>query len=410
MAQSIVILTLLKLNLMIKLIIWLEGFVACLLLAACHPSSVGFKKPVCEIEQVFVSADTLFLQARSGFLPDKKIITTSIYGFGAHAYGDLYALKYENNQWGKPELIKNLQRHEFQEGMLRAFGDVTPDWHAQSGTLLCTGKSFYFYLEDTKWKEWKDKRSDIEHLQDVAYAVYKPLTDEWSEMKVLDLPQKLDNGDDFYCVNAGCTQRYDLPDGDILLPIRYLKGSNYVSTVIRCSYDGEELKYIEHGSVLTVPQPRGLYEPSIACYNGTYFLTLRGDKTAYVATSKDGLHYGSLVEWTFDDGSWLGSYNTQQHWISHSSGLYLVYTRMGADNDQVFRHRAPLFMAKVDVGKLCVLKETECVLLPIPSENGDLGNFGVTQIGPDETWVTASSLPQRGRASNIQIAKIYWKH
>ena len=139
-------------------------------------------------------------------------------------------------------------------------------------------------------------------------------------------------------------------------------------------------------------------------------MTLRGDKTAYVATSKDGLHYGSLVEWTFDDGSWLGSYNTQQHWISHSSGLYLVYTRMGADNDQVFRHRAPLFMAKVDVGKLCVLKETECVLLPIPSENGDLGNFGVTQIGPDETWVTASSLPQRGRASNIQIAKIYWKH
>ena len=45
--------------------------------------------------------------------------------------------------------------------------------------------------------------------------------------------------------------------------------------------------------------------------------------------------------WTFDDGSELGNYNTQQHWVTHSDGLFLVYTRRGADNDDIARHRAP---------------------------------------------------------------------
>jgi hypothetical protein len=31
-----------------------------------------------------------------------------------------------------------------------------------------------------------------------------------------------------------------------------------------------------------------------------------------------------------DDGAELGSYNTQQHWLSHGDGLFLMYTRRGA--------------------------------------------------------------------------------
>ena len=45
------------------------------------------------------------------------------------------------------------------------------------------------------------------------------------------------------------------------------------------------------------------------------------------------------------DGQALGSYNTQQHWISHGDSLYLIYTRRGANNDHVFRNRAPIFIA-----------------------------------------------------------------
>jgi len=67
-----------------------------------------------------------------------------------------------------------------------------------------------------------------------------------------------------------------------------------------------------------------------------------------VTSGTDGLHFDPPKPWKFDDGADLGSYNTQAHWAQHGDKLYLVYTRKGAKNDHVFRHRAPLFMAEVD--------------------------------------------------------------
>src|SRR5690606_15411784 len=106
----------------------------------------------------------------------------------------------------------------------------------------------------------------------------------------------------------------------------------------------------------------------------------------YVTTSTDGLNFGEIKPWTFDDGSDLGSYNTQQHWLAHSQGLYLSYTRRGANNDDLFRHRAPLFIAEVDPEKLVVLRDTERIA--VPNRGATLGNFGATAISPDETWIT----------------------
>ncbi len=40
-------------------------------------------------------------------------------------------------------------------------------------------------------------------------------------------------------------------------------------------------------------------------------------------------------------------------------GGFLVYTRRGADNDHVFRHRAPLFIAQVDPKRLDVIRASE---------------------------------------------------
>jgi hypothetical protein len=82
--------------------------------------------------------------------------------------------------------------------------------------------------------------------------------------------------------------------------------------------------------------------------DGRYYLTLRNDVRGYVSVSDDGLHFAEPKPWTFDDGAELGSYNTQQHWLAHRDGLFLVYTRRGANNDHIVRHRAPLFMARVD--------------------------------------------------------------
>ena len=65
-----------------------------------------------------------------------------------------------------------------------------------------------------------------------------------------------------------------------------------------------------------------------------------------------------------DDGAELGSYNTMEHWIAHEKGLFLVYTRRGANNDHIIRNRAPLFMAQVDPERLVVLRATEQALVP----------------------------------------------
>src|SRR5690606_1011569 len=116
------------------------------------------------------------------------------------------------------------------------------------------------------------------------------------------------------------------------------------------------------------------------------FLTLRNDEKGYVAVSDDGLNYSTPKPWCWDDGSDLGNYNTQQHWVTHPQALYLVYTRRGANNDHVFRHRAPLFIAQVNPHTQQVIRSTERVL--VPERGARLGNFGVTKVTDHETWVT----------------------
>ena len=117
-------------------------------------------------------------------------------------------------------------------------------------------------------------------------------------------------------------------------------------------------------------------------------MTIRNDIKGYVTTSTDGLNFDHIKPWTFDDGQELGSYNTQQHWLAHSDGLFLIYTRRGANNDMIMRHRAPLFMAQVDPEKLHVIRKTEKVI--VPNRGAQLGNFGANMVNEKESWVTVS--------------------
>ena len=107
--------------------------------------------------------------------------------------------------------------------------------------------------------------------------------------------------------------------------------------------------------------------------------------------------------------------------MTHSDALFLVYTRTGASNDHVFRHRAPLFIAQVDPGKLCVIRRTERIL--VPERGARLGNFGVTEVNEHETWVTVaewmqtwgpkfsdSSIPRKYGSNNaVFAARIIWE-
>ena len=281
--------------------------------------------------------------------------------------------------------------------------DFTPKWHAKTGKLLGIGQSVHY----------RDNRvMDYRHRQ-TAWSVYDPEARSWAEWRTLEMP---DNRK-FFNAGAGSVQRCDLPNGDILLPI-YYKGDEraercYSATVLRCTFDGRTLSYAEHGTELALGVPRGFCEPSLARLQGRYYLTLRNDQKGYVTSGPDGLRFDKPIEWRFDDGQPLGNYNTQQHWVTHPRGLFLVYTRRGASNDHVFRHRAPLFIAQVDPERLCVVRRTERVL--VPEWGARLGNFGVCEVSDAETWVTVTEWMQpvgcekHGSDNRVYVARIVWE-
>jgi hypothetical protein len=153
---------------------------------------------------------------------------------------------------------------------------------------------------------------------------------------------------------------------------------------------------------------RGFSEPSLAWFGNTYYLTIRNDRRGYVATSSDGLHFTTPKPWTFDDGSELGSYNTQQHWVTHRTGLYLAYTRRGASNDDIFRHRASVFIAQVDPTNPRVIRSTERLAL-LKLQSG-FGNFGVCNVTADETWITAGRRGAKPGEPSVYIARIRWRN
>lgn len=353
--------------------------------------------------------ESYFAQSRGAMVPGHppRVIVTmqETEKVGAHGYRDLFSVETVDGgrTWTKPARIDSLRRTRMPEGHDFVIGDVCPQWHAATRVVLATGKTFGFRNGVTE---------DRSHER-VSYAIYSPANNQWSGLTLLTLPETDHEGKPILEPNAGCHQRVDLPNGDILLPIRYRKDPKtrqYTTIVARCTFDGETLTYRAHGSELTIPRERGLYEPSVCTFQGRYFLTMRADHSAFVAASRDGLNYDPIVEWTFVDGQVLGSYNTQQHWLPHGDALYLLYTRRGANNDHVFRHRAPIFIAQVDPQRLCVLRATEQVLFP---ETGvDLGNFGVVDVSDKEIWVITFEMGfpanRKDEPNRVLLAKVVW--
>jgi hypothetical protein len=306
--------------------------------------------------------------------------------------------------WTGPTEIPELAWRGEPNGETISVADVTPGWHAPTGKMLAIGIK-------VRYSPTGEQLLDKPRSHDCAYATYSPKTNKWSKWKMLDMPQPEPK---FFLLSPGCVQWLVLPDGTILLPT-YFKGptgDDYSTTVMHCQFDGETLKFLKHGDVLAIQGGRGFVEPSLVLYRGKYYLTLRNDARAYVTTSDDSWRFAPYRPWKFTDDQELGSYNTQAHWLVHSDGLFLCYTRRGANNDHIPRNRAPLFIAQVDPEKLQVMRETEQVL--IPERGVMLGNFGAAAITPAESWVTDSEYLMgdkphpRGADGTTWVAKIRW--
>jgi len=359
-------------------------------------------------------AKTCWVHPRAGILPGsppsvvltmQKLLLTGSDVF--YALNDTRCDDLKN--WSAiTEHLDTLGRRDEGNGVIVAACDFWPKWHAKTGKLLGIGHTVR-YLDNKVMPVRK---------RETSYAIYDPQKRTWTAWTTLKMPDdpKFENA------GAGCVQRVDLENGDILLPIYFGSTSDKDNrvTVVRCSFDGATLKYLEHGTELAIKGGRGFAEPSLARSGGRYFLTLRNDFAGYITTSDDGLHYSEPEKWTWTSGADLGNYNTQQHWVTHGDDLYLVYNRKGAQNDHIIRHRAPLFMAQIDTATVQVRPETERIL--VPERGARLGNFGVTEVSPGETWVTVAEWMQTfspniivpvdnpyGADNSIFAARIKWQ-
>ena len=307
--------------------------------------------------------------------------------------------------WSEPQPIPGLGRTELDDGWSEGVCDVVPEQHPQSGNLLCIGHNVYYrggHLarpQRARWPVYVVRRPDGTWT--------KPARLEWDDPR----------GSQIYTCN--CSQRVLLDGGDVLIPFTFgPMGRKHRSvTSVRCGFDGERLQVKQTGSELTNTRGRGLLEPSLVQYDGRFFVTIRAeDGRGYVSSSTDGLDWQQETAWAWEDGTPLGMSTTQQHWLPHADGLHLVYTRRDAGNQKVFRWRAPVYMARVDLNTMRLQRDTERVVLPLlgdaagdPGHVARMGNFHPLNVTAEEAWVTAGEArPADGWKGDTLLARIRW--
>ena len=251
----------------------------------------------------------------------------------------------------------------------------------------------------------------------IGEAIYAELDVQsgcFTSHKPLDFPF-----DASFAVPMG--QMIELENGDILVPFYYAsrKHPKCRCVTVRYAFTRDGLKIVFVGEPIIADElKRGLCEPSLERLNGKYYMTIRCDEGAYWAVSDDGLHFSEPKEWIFDNGLPIGNYNTQQHWMACDDGLFLAYTRRGAHNDHVFRHRAPVFMARFDEERGCLMRDTEVIL--VPELGARLGNFNTYRANPKESWLITAEWMQNdplgwdacaayGSDNSIWWAKVKWE-
>ncbi len=310
--------------------------------------------------------------------------------------------------WSDPQPISAFGRDDVPgrlDGLKAGVCDVTPQYHPQTETILALGH-VVFYKGDYFAREEQLPR----------YPVYATRSADgiWSTRKIL----QWDDPRGGYIYSNNCGQRVVLANGDVQMSLTYGPTAEHrMVSGVRASFDGAQLKIRAVGPPLRHPHGRGLLEPSVTQFDSRFWITLRAeDGRGYVSVSNDGLDWAEQRAWCWEDGTPLDMSTTQQHWLTHSEGLFLVYTRKDVSNVNVIRWRSPLWVAQVDIKRRCLIKSTEKVVLPLmgdgvnrPDEVALMGNFDVTNVSPDESWITVGEwLPRSGFRGDVLLARIHW--
>lgn len=310
--------------------------------------------------------------------------------------------------WSDPVALPALGRQAVpgrEDGLMAAVCDVTPQYHPQTNTVLALGHVVFYKGEYFARNE-----------QLARYPIYavRDADGNWSERKILEW----DDPRGSFIYSNNCGQRVVLPDGEIQMSFTFgPQAKQRMVAGVRARFDGETLEVSQVGPPLQHAHGRGLLEPSVAQFQHQFWMTIRAeDGRGYVTRSADGIQWEEKKPWCWEDGTPLDMSTTQQHWVTHSDGLFLVYTRKDKDNANVIRWRSPLYVAQVDVERMCLIQSTERTVLPLVGDGVDapdqvalMGNFNVTHVSAEESWVTVGEwMPKSGYRGDVLLARIRW--
>ena len=337
-----------------------------------------------------------FVHPRACALDKNNIVMTMqiLNVLGSDSFSPLYVLKSKDGgkTWTKPVRDEGFTVEVDKNGVSVLGCDATHLLHKKTGVPIVAGHTVAYT---------QDSLNPIEGYEfGTFYTTYDKKTQSYNPMKVLKMPDMYSAG-----CGSGCAQFVEADNGDILLPVYIIRGEYYTCAVVRCGFDGVELTYKDISNELVFNVDRGLCEPSLCFFNGKYYLTIRNDKFGLYSVSDDCKTFSEPEIWRWDAGDIVPTYNTQSHWLECGGKLYLVYTRKAGNNDHVFRHRAPLFMAQVDTDTMRILHHTEQIV--VPERGARLGNFGVNQIDENTALITASEWMQSVYGEPIEIDNIY---
>ena len=319
---------------------------------------------------------------------------------GCDVFYDQYISKSTDGgeTFGEPRLRKNLSRYEdgirYQPAGWFFYNKFHKLWFGLGELIRYKDDNFQVLVNSIG-------------VRDPIQFKFDPETEDWESFEPLEFP--ID-----YISAVPSSQIYEYEYGDILVPFYYQTAEAHKARVltVKYSYDGNRFKMVGYGSPVICEQygERGLCEPSVTFFDGKFYLTLRSDEQGTFAVSDDGFHFSSPQPWRWDDGSILENYNTMQHWIRLKDGLFLAYTRKGAHNDHVFRHRAPIFAARFDEENLYLIRDSEIIL--VPELGTRLGNFTVTEVSEEKAllttaeWMQPVECAKYGSDNSIWIANL----